>query len=193
MPEKTLGNNTYEDYLALEAESDVKYEFHDGFITAMAGGTPEHGEVAINFAWALKTALKKANKSCKIYSSDVKVHIGAVNRSFYPDVSIVCGTKKISNKDSRAITNPLLLLEVLSKTAAAFDQGEKFGHYRHLSSLQEYVIINPEKLFVETYYRNPQSGLWDIQLYTTIDDIIPFKSLDCQVAMTDIYDGIFEN
>ncbi len=191
MAEKALGNNTYEDYLALEAESDVKYEFHDGFILAMAGGTPEHAEIAVNFTWALKNALKQANKPCRVLSSDAKVYVEAVNRSYYPDATVVCGKKEISEKDPRAIINPTLVLEVLSESTAAFDRGEKFAHYRQLPTLREYVIINPQKPRVETYYRN-EVGLWDIQEFTQLADMILLKSLACQVSVGDIYDMMFE-
>lgn len=185
MGEKALGNSTYEDYLVIEAESEVKYEFHDGHIMAMAGGTLGHAQVAANFIWATKSALMKGQNPCNIYSSDAKVHIKAANRIFYPDASVVCGTPTTSEKDANALTNPRLILEVLSESTAAFDRGAKFFHYRQLLSLQEYVIISPVEPLVDTYYRTKE-GFWDIHTYTKLDEIVALKSLDCEVTMADI-------
>ena len=186
MAEKALGNNTYEDYLALEAESDVKYEFHDGFIVAMAGGTPEHGIVAMNFGSTLNLAFQRLDKPCGTLSSDVKIHIEAANRSYYPDVSVVCGTLIKNEKDTRAITNPTLILEVLSPSTEAFDRGDKFHQYTKLTSLKEYVLINPSKPLVETFYRN-EEGLWHIQTKSQLDDIVLLRSLGIEIKMADIY------
>lgn len=129
MAEKGSSNHTYKDYLALEAESDVKYEYHDGFIVAMAGGSPEHGLIAGNFISSVNGALLGGSKPCATFTSDVKVHIGATNRIYYPDASIVCGPYQRSPKDANALTNPILILEVLSESTMAFDRRAKFAHY----------------------------------------------------------------
>ncbi len=186
MAEKALGNSTYEDYLALEAESDVKYEYHDGFIVAMAGGTPLHGKVCGNFISAVNNALEKANKPCDIYTSDVKVHIEAINKTFYPDASVTCGEVQTSEKDKNALINPILILEVLSKSTAAFDRGDKFTYYRHLPSLQEYIIVHPSKPIVEIFYRK-EADLWQIQTITTLDEVIALRSLGIEIEMRSIY------
>jgi Uma2 family endonuclease len=125
MGEKAISTYSYDSYLALEAESETKYEFHDGFITAMAGGSPEHGQIAGNFIWAIGSAINKSGKSCITYTSDVKVHIASARRTFYPDASIVCTQPERSEKDPQAITNPILILEVLSESTAAFDRGKQ--------------------------------------------------------------------
>lgn len=146
-------NSTYQAYLALEAESETKYEFHDGMITAMAGGTLEHGQIAVNFTTEAGIGLKSNKRPCIIYSSDVKVHIASSRRTYYPDASIVCGQPIRSDQDAHAITNPILILEVLSDSTASFDRGPKFSHYRQIDSLKEYVIISQTEAMVDTYFR----------------------------------------
>lgn len=186
MAEKALSNHTYEDYLALEAESDIKYEFHDGFIVAMAGGSPEHGLIAGNFISTVNGALSRGAKSCATFTSDVKVLIGATNRTYYPDASIVCGPYQRSPKDPNALTNPILILEVLSESKMAFDRGAKFAHYRQIPSLREYVLISQTEAMVDTYYRT-DDGTWEIQTITGLSATVVLKSLQCEVQMAEIY------
>ena len=186
MAEKAISTYSYEAYLALEAEAEVKYEFHDGFITAMAGGSPEHGQIAGNFTWAATGSLVKAGKKCITYNSDVKIHISAARRTFYPDASIVCEKPERSEKDPQAITNPILILEVLSDSTAGFDRGAKFTYYRQLPSLREYVLISQSEPMVDTYYRT-DDGTWEIRTLTGLDETVLLKSLGCEVRMADIY------
>ncbi|MEM6801710.1 MAG: Uma2 family endonuclease [Bacteroidota bacterium] len=181
MGEKAISIYTYEAYLAVEAESELKYEFHDGMITAMAGGTPEHGIIASNFIQSLPKF-----DSCTIFSSDVKIHIQSSNRTFYPDASIVCGDYQRSEKDKNALVNPILILEVLSESTAAFDRGAKFSNYRKISSLREYVLISQDEAMVDTYFRT-ESGLWEIKTILGLETEVELKSVNCKISMRDIY------
>lgn len=176
-----MSNYTYEAYLALEVESEIKHEYHDGMITAMAGGTIEHGIISSNFMRALPEL-----KECAIFPSDVKIHISASNRTFYPDASIVCGSFEKSEKDKNAIINPILILEVLSESTAAFDRGEKFAHYRQIPSLKEYILIGQTVAVVDTYYRT-ENGTWEIQTISGLTEKVLLKSIDCEISMEDIY------
>lgn len=186
MGEPAISRYTYEAYLALEAESEMKYEYHDGFIIAMAGGTPEHGQIAGNFIRFSGNALSAIGKSCIVYTSDVKVHLESSNRSFYPDASIVCGLPQKSSKDPHALTNPILVLEVISESTKGFDLGAKFTHYRQIPTLREYVIIRQDQALVDTYYLT-DSGMWDIKTYSDLKEAVHLKSIDCQISMADIY------
>ncbi|MCB0855401.1 MAG: Uma2 family endonuclease [Bacteroidetes bacterium] len=186
MGEKALSNYSFDAYLALEAESETKYEFHDGMITAMAGGTPEHGQIAMNFGRGVGNSIVEKGKTCIVYSSDVKVHIASSKRIFYPDASIVCEKPVKSDTDPHAITNPILIVEVLSESTAMFDLGEKFAHYRDIPSLREYVIISQTQPTVHTYYRT-DNGTWEITTISKLSDTVVLKSIGCEVSMADIY------
>ncbi|MEM6800217.1 MAG: Uma2 family endonuclease [Bacteroidota bacterium] len=181
MGEKVLPNYSYEAYLALEVESEVKYEYHDGMIVAMAGGTLEHGVIISNFMRVLPEM-----ENCTILPSEVKVHIEASNRTFYPDVSIVCGEFEKSEKDKHAITNPLLIVEVLSEGTAAFDRGEKFAHYREIPVLKEYVLVSQSAPLVDTYFRT-ENGTWEIETIRSLTESVYLKSIDCEIPMDKIY------
>ncbi len=182
----SISTYTYESYLALEAESDIKHEYHDGFIVAMAGGTPAHGLITANTGRAIGNAIISISMPCRPFSSDVKVHIKETNRTFYPDLSMICGEIKSSDKDPNAITNPILIVEVLSESTAAFDRGPKFTHYRQIPSLKEYVLISQEEPVVDTFYRT-EDGTWEINTIEGLSKKIILKSIDCEIEMSDIY------
>ncbi|MEL6653861.1 MAG: Uma2 family endonuclease [Bacteroidota bacterium] len=184
MTQVAVAKYDYEAYLAVEKEPGNKYEYHNGMITAMAGGTPEHGMITMNIGRALGNALEK--EPCSVLSSDVKVRIEVSNRTFYPDVSVVCGEIQKSERDVNAIINPKLIVEVLSESTASFDLGEKFAHYRKLTSLEQYIIISQESPLVHTYYRT-QDGTWEIQTFAEAKEKIELKSIRATIEMADIY------
>lgn len=142
---------TYAEYLALEAESETRLEFVDGQVYAMAGGTPEHARLAVEIAAELRAALKP--KGCLVYSSDLKLRIDATNRSTYADVVVICGPEEHSEIDPSAITNPTVIVEVLSPSTEAADRGEKWRHYQRFASLREYVLVSPGDPYVEVFRR----------------------------------------
>lgn len=183
---KAIARYSYADYLALEAESEVKHEFHDGYLVAMAGGTLTHGRITMNISRAMANAIDATNKGCEVLPSDVKVMIEHANRAFYPDASIVCGELEVSDRDPHAIINPILLVEVLSKNTAAFDRGAKFHHYRELDALREYLLISQEEYMVDTYYRT-DNGTWEINTYLDPQAEIPLKSVGISLKMADVY------
>jgi Uma2 family endonuclease len=125
----------------------------------MAGGTPEHARLQASVIIALGVALR--GRPCAVYNSDLRVRIDATDRSTYPDVTVVCGVMKRSPVDKDAVTNPTLLVEVTSESTEASDRGEKFGHYRHLASLQEYVIVSGQRPQIEVWRRN-ERGRWEL-------------------------------
>src|SRR5687767_10346827 len=131
---------TYAEYLLLERREDAKHEYLDGVVRAMAGGTPEHGRLAMQLGHRVRTA--RGDLPCVVLSSDVRVRIEATSRSTYPDLSIVCGRLERSTVDEDAIVNPVVIVEVLSDRTEAYDRGEKFRHYRRIESLREYVLVS---------------------------------------------------
>ena len=140
----------------------------------------------MNFSVETGLALKKKQKSCITYSSDVKVHIARSRRTFYPDASVVCGKAETAEQDPNALTNPILILEVLSDSTANFDRGAKFTHYREIESLREYVLVSQSEAAVDTYYRT-DDGTWEINTITGLQAQVILKSIDCTVQMADIY------
>jgi Uma2 family endonuclease len=149
----------YAEYLAGETHSDLRHEYLDGQAWAMAGGTPEHGALAAAVIGQLQSALR--GKPCRVYTSDVRVRVHALGLATYPDVSVVCGPLETAADDPEAITNPIVLVEVLSETTEAYDRGAKAARYRRIPSLREYVLVSQAEPRVEAQRRG-EGGRWEI-------------------------------
>ncbi len=174
-----------QEYQQLEEETSQRYEYHNGEVFAMAGGEPKHNAICHNLHVLLGGILRK--KPCNVFTSDQKVHIASINRSLYPDVSVTCGPVERAEKDTRAIVNPVLLVEVLSESTAGYDRGDKFKHYSKIPTLREYVLVQQDEPSVQIYYRSSESGLWQI---TWIDDLtqpIPLQSLEIEIPLEELY------
>lgn len=150
---------TYAEYLDQEAASTEKHDFVNGEAYAMAGGTIEHGALASAIARDLGAAL--AGKPCRTFSSDVRVNVEATGATFYPDLSVVCGRLETAASDAHAITNPLVIVEVLSERTEAYDRGAKAFHYRRLPALKEYVLVSQSERRVEVQRLN-ERGVWEL-------------------------------
>ena len=118
---------TYAEYLAAEAVAEARHEFLNGEVREMAGGTIEHGALALAVAGELRAALR--GKPCRAFSSDVRVRIPETDLATYPDLSIVCGQLETAPDDKDAITNPIVLVEVLSDSTEAYDRGAKLAQW----------------------------------------------------------------
>ncbi|WP_394840575.1 Uma2 family endonuclease [Pendulispora brunnea] len=154
---------SYEEYLELERDSVVKHEWLDGVVYAMGGGSFEHGRLAVNIQAALKNALAG---ECVVASSDVAIYVRETKFSTYPDGCVVCGPRELHRGErgiGEAIVNPVLIVEVLSKTTEKYDRSEKFAHYIRIPSLQEYVLVSQDEPCIEVY-RRPKRGHWQHEM-----------------------------
>ena len=177
-----------EDYLALERESLEKHEYFDGEMFAMAGTSEEHANISSNINISLGVQLKK--RSCKSYQSDLRVHIPATGLYTYPDVLVVCGKPELlEDAFPDTLTNPILIIEVLSPSTADYDKGTKFDHYRTIEILQEYILVWQEKKRV-AHYTKQENGSWILRDFIGDDAEITLNSVDCRLLMEDIYDKV---
>ena len=147
---------SYAEYLELAERAEVRHEFIDGLVIAMAGGTIEHSRLVARMGYLLQQALE--GKPCNVFSPDGRIRIEATNRSTYPDVSVVCGAVQRASDDPQGITNPVVLVEVLSDTTEKDDRGAQFAHYRRLPSLREYVLVAQDAPLVEVFRK--EGDLW---------------------------------
>lgn len=176
---------TISDYAALERETETRYEYHNGEVNAMSGGTLAHGLICGNVFGELRTVLRKQGKACTPTTSGVKLHIQATNRFLYPDAMVICDKLKPSEAEPNAVTNPTVIFEVLSKGTAGYDRGEKFYHYRQIDTLQEYILLEQDKPELEMYRR--QSGLWDIVRFSGYESSLYIPSLDTNLKLSELY------
>jgi Uma2 family endonuclease len=147
---------SYPEYVAAEARSDTRHEYLRGEVFAMAGGTPEHGALAMAIGARLVDAAR--GKPCRVFGSDVRVRVVATDLATYPDISVVCGKLERAADDEYAIVNPVLLVEVLSDSTEAYDRGEKAAHYRRISSLREYLLVSQREPRLELFRRTEDGG-----------------------------------
>jgi Uma2 family endonuclease len=177
-----------EEYLQLEEKSDIKHEYIDGEIYAMAGATDAHVTIALNLASTLRNHLRGSD--CRVYISDMKARIEKRDRFFYPDVMVTCDRRDRENSTYKQY--PTLIVEVLSDSTEAFDRGDKFAEYQTLDSLQEYVLINSKRQRVECFRRNNE-GLWVLESYTSDNNDYRLKSIDFKGGISMLYeDVVFE-
>jgi len=158
-PRWTRHRYTYEEYLAYERDSGLKHEFDDGAILAMAGGSRRHNALASRVSAALEAGRRPG---CVAFQSDQKVRVLATGRATYPDASLVCGAIEGDPLDpsGATITNPDLIVEVLSVSTEEEDRGNKWQHYQLIPSLKEYVLVSQTQPRIESYRRLP-SGAWE--------------------------------
>ena len=168
---------TPDDYLQLEAESHIKHEYIDGEVYAMAGASDHHVTIAGNLFALLRSQVR--GTGCRVYISDMKVRMETRNRFYYPDVMVTCDERDQETANYKRF--PKLIVEVLSESTEAFDRGQKFRHYRHIETLREYVLIDPDQMSVECYRLN-ENQRWELYHYATSPD----RPEDCQVELTSI-------
>ena len=140
---------TPEEYLALEEQAEYKSEYHDGKIIPMTGGTTNHNEISLNLATNLKFRLKK--KPYKVYMADVRLWIPRHRLYTYPDVMVIKDEPIYADKGTTTVTNPILIIEVLSKSTQNYDQGAKFNYYRSIPEMQEYILVSQSNFNVMQY------------------------------------------
>jgi len=182
---------TPEEYLWLEARAIYKSEYFDGEIYAMAGGSPNHGQVAVNIIGELHSLFK--GKTCRVLNSDSRVGVQSNRFYTYPDVSVVCGSLEFVEGRTDTIINPIVIIEVLSPSTRSYDRGLKFERYRAISSLQAYVVIDSERIFIE-FFRKIEDGNWLLETLTEFTSNLKLKMVEAELPLSAIYDKVeFEN
>ena len=177
-----------EDYLLIENKASYKSEYFRGEIFTMAGGTPNHNRIKENLSGEIYSNLKKS-KSCRSYSSDQRVHIPENSLYTYPDVVVVCGPNQYTERDANTITNPSVIIEVISQGSGGYDRGDKFRLYRDIESLKEYVLVNSLNVGVEVY-RRTEDNLWLLaQDAYGLSESVTIATIETTLLLSDLYAG----
>jgi Uma2 family endonuclease len=177
---------TEAEYLALESNSEIKHEYFHGEIFAMSGTSPEHDRIFGNVFINLGVQLR--GKTCEPFSSDMRVRINSRIYT-YPDISVVCGEAEFTPDNPPSLTNPTLIIEILSPSTESYDRGTKFQNYQTLESLQEYVLIAQDKARIETFTRNAENA-WVFKQALGLEAAIDLTSIQCRLALADVYERI---
>lgn len=174
-------------YLMQERQSIERSEFINGQIYAMAGASREHNQLVFNLAGLLHAQLRQ--KPCSAFVADMRVRTRANEAYFYPDLTVICGDMQFEDEESDTLTNPTLIIEVLSPSTEGYDRGAKFAHYRRLDSLQEYVLVAQDRLSIERYVKNEQ-GQWLLFEASEWDEVIVLETISCTLTVRDVYEKV---
>jgi Uma2 family endonuclease len=174
---------TYADYLALEAASNVKHEFLDGEIYAMAGGTFDHAALSVSVSGALLALLRGG--PCRVFSSDLRVRVLATGLTTYPDVTVVCGEIECDPESGDTAVNPRVVAEVLSDSTENYDRGIKLRHYQQIPALGSIVLVSQRRRRIEVWERRVRES-WEHRSYDA-GDTAHVSSIDAMLAVDEIY------
>jgi Uma2 family endonuclease len=170
-------------YLAMERAAATKHELWRGEVFAMAGASLAHNLIVINLAWALRNLL--VDRPCIAMSSDMKVHVPSSGGYVYPDLSVVCGEPEFIDDATDVITNPRLIVEILSDSTERFDRGDKFAGYRSLPSVTDYLLVAQTRARIEHYERQAD-GNWLLREFGP-GGRLWLRSVEGELGVDDVY------
>lgn len=176
---------SFQDYLAVEEMGPVRHEFVNGVILAMAGGTPEHAALSAAVVVLLGAHLR--GKACRPYSADLRLRVPATGLATYADAAVVCGEVERDPESPTHVTNPTIVVEVLSPSTEEYDRGEKREHYQRLASLRDYVLVAQDRRWVEVVTRAP-GGDWEHRVYSS-GEVASLPSIACTFAVDELYES----
>jgi Uma2 family endonuclease len=177
---------TISEYLKLEEESEIRHEYYDGEVFAMAGTTLIHNEIVDNIRTLLKEVFKP--KGCKTFAESVKVECIKNFSYCYPDAMVTCSAEDF--KSTYIVRNPSILVEVLSNSSANYDQVFKLKLYTQIASLQYYLLVTQYEYYVQLYTRSGKDDIWTYQTFANPTDQIPFDDLGFSLPVAAMYEGI---
>lgn len=178
---------TPEEYLELESVADYKSEYLDGQIIPMAGGTANHNRISLNLSSSLNFAFRQQNY--EVFMSDMRLWIAARRIYTYPDVMIVAGEPEYFQNRTDIITNPLVIVEVFSKSTTGYDKEDKFAAYRTIPSFQEYLLVDQTQMRVEKYFKTGKKQ-WSLREYDEEDETISLSSVAFEISLLDLYSKV---
>jgi Uma2 family endonuclease len=193
---KTEFVHTIQEFLALERESEERHEYIDGYIYAMAGESPEHGEICANLSGIIVPQL--SSTKCRARIKDTKVRSGPKPKSSrsrkgmfsYPDLLVVCGEMRFHDEHGDVLLNPTVIIEVLSKSTEKFDRGEKFFRYQTWNpSLTDYLLVSQNEPLIGHYVRQ-LDGSWSLNFYYELEQSLTIESIRCTLPLAKVYERV---
>ena len=182
---------TLEEYFALELASEEKYEYWDGSVFCMSGASLAHNQIASSIIREVGMGLR--GRGCRVFGPDMRVKVPIYPPYRYPDVSALCGEPEIERvRGQDLLTNPALIVEVLSPSTEAFDRGDKFTYYKSIPSFSEYLLVAQHRHHVSQFVR-AEGGVWTFVEFNDVGDTVACASVPCELPLGEIYrDVVFE-
>ncbi|BAY80745.1 hypothetical protein NIES267_02020 [Calothrix parasitica NIES-267] len=178
---------TPEEYLEFEVNSEERHEYINGEVIYVTGGTPNHNRIAGNFYAALIFKLKR--QPYDVFMTDQRLWIPKKRIYTYPDVVVIQGEVQLQEGRKDTIINPLIIVEVLSKSTRSYDKDEKFSAYRTIPTFQEYILIDQYNIQVEQYFKTGKNS-WSFSEYLNANETLSLNSINFEITLEDIYDRV---
>ncbi len=183
----TTKRYTVDEYLELEEQAEFKSEFVDGEILAMAGASANHNKISLNFCRLFPLSI--GEQEYDIFMSDMRLWMPDYKRYTYPDVMVVEGQPIFTDEKQTGITNPCLIVEILSNSTGEYDRANKFTLYRSITSFREYILINQSSYGVDQYNKQ-DDGRWIITEYLGENAVLKLESINFEISLADLYKRI---
>jgi Uma2 family endonuclease len=177
---------TVEEYFATEATSEVKHEFYQGEMVAMTGASLNHNRIVTNLSFALTSALR--GTQCEVFVADMRLRLRE-HVYVYPDVTVACGAIQLTADPLDTLSNPTVVIEVLSKSTENYDRGLKSRLYRTIGSLTDYVLVEQDQSHVEHLHRAGE-GEWVLRERDSLSDVLRLTSVGAEIPLSDIYQRV---
>jgi Uma2 family endonuclease len=175
-------------YLEQERRGTIKHEYYNGKVYAMSGASEQHNLIAMNVAASLHTQLR--GRSCRAYPSDMRLKVVKTGLNTYPDFTIVCGQSEFTDPTKRdTLTNPSVIVEILSPSTERYDRGMKFQHYRTIETLKEYILISQDKHHIEKFTRQ-ENNEWVLTEAIGLEAAMPITSIQGTLTLHDVYEQV---
>lgn len=180
---------TLQEYLRREEDSKELHEYYNGIITKLPMARGPHNDITANITAALKFTLRQKDKTYYVRGGQQLIYLPKLNFGLYPDALVVCDTPQYFDKNEVLLINPILIVEVLSKSTKKYDRTEKFEEYRTLDSFREYVLVDQKRCHIQIRYRETPDT-WRYTDITDMESTVFLKSLDCSISVADIYENV---
>jgi len=178
---------TPQEYLEIDRKAERKSQFFEGEIFMMAGASARHNLIVANLLASLVGQLR--GRRCTAYASELRTKVDPSGLYTYPDISVICDEPRFDDERHDTVLNPTLIIEVLSGSTEAYDRGAKFGQYRKIESLRQYVLVEQERAHIEIYTRQPD-GHWVLADVEGPEAEARLESIDCRLRLAEVYDKV---
>ncbi len=179
---------TLDEYLELDRTSEERFEFWNGEVFCMSGVSPEHDQIESNLNFHLRTRL--AGCDCRVFLATMRLKVPSAPPYRYADLSALCGVQKVEEIGGvSALTNPALIVEVLSQSTEAYDRGDKFTHYQSIASFGEYLLVAQHRPHITQLVRRAD-GSWIYNDFNDLEAVVKLSSLNCELTMREVYQNV---
>lgn len=179
---------TLQEYLELDRNSEARLEYWDGEIFDMSGVSPEHDQIEGNLHFHLRGKLR--GKQCRIFLANTRIKVPSLPPYRYGDSSGLCGVPQYDEIGGiKVLTNPSIIIEVLSSSTEAYDRGDKFTNYKSIPSLREYLLVAQHRHHVSHFVKQGD-GSWNHREFNSLDEVVKLVSLECELSLREIYEDL---